>query len=101
MRRYGELERFYKSGEFFGMHEEAHVHVLPAENAFVVNLFNLSDESRVIQGSLRVAEMGLDPDRWYVTPKGGRFDARDGTFNVQRRLPPWSAEVMEVRSLRT
>jgi hypothetical protein len=36
------LDRFHKSGAFFGMHEEAHVHALGAENAFVVNLFNCS-----------------------------------------------------------
>jgi hypothetical protein len=99
MQRYRELERFYKRGEFFGMGEEIHVHALPSENAFVVNLFNLSGSERVIEGGISVAGMRLDPDRWYVTPKGGRFDGRTGMFHVSRRMPPWSAEVMEARAI--
>ena len=83
------------------MHEEAHVHALPEENAFVVNLFNLSDQARMIEGSVPVARMGMDPDRWYVTPRGGRFDRQAGTFFISRRMAPWSAELMEVRSIDT
>lgn len=104
MRRYRRLERFYKAGEFYGLcapacaPEEAHVHVLSGENAFVVNLFNLAGEERVIGGSISFEQMGLQRDRWYVGPKGGRFDREAGTFTVHRRMPPWSAEVIEVRS---
>ena len=96
MRRYRRLERFYKRGEFYGMHEEAHLHVLPEEGAFVVNLFNLADEPHVIRGSISFEEMGLARDRWYVRPTGSRFDPASGTFEISRRLAPWSAEVAEV-----
>jgi hypothetical protein len=40
--------------------------------------------------------MGLDRDRWYVSPKGGGFDPNTGTFTISRRLAPWSAQVAEV-----
>lgn len=100
MKRYRQLERFYKRGDFYGISEEIHLHALPEEGAFVVNLFNLSDETRVISGSMPIAEMGLPRDAWYITPKGGGFDARAGTFVVNRRLAPWAAEVAEVRMLR-
>lgn len=99
MRQYRRLERFYKQGEFFGMHEEAHVHALPGEHAFVVNLFNLSDAGRLINGDIDVARMGLDPDRWYIVPKGGHFDRRSGRFSVRRPLAPWGAETLEVRAI--
>jgi hypothetical protein len=99
MRRYRELDRFYKRGGFYGAGEEIHVHALPAENAFVVNLFNLSAAERVVEGSIGVASMGLDADRWYAAPKGGSFDAKAGTFRVSRRMPPWSAVVLEVPSV--
>ncbi len=99
MKRYRKLERFYKEGDFYGMHEEAHVHVLPDENAFVVNLFNLSDESRVISGDITFEEMGLERDIWYINPKGGRFDPGSGKFSIRRLMSPWSAEVIEVRPL--
>jgi hypothetical protein len=99
MRQYRRLERFYKRGGFFGMGEEIHVHALPSENAFVVNLFNLSGEERVVRGSINVASMGLDPDRWYRAPKGGGFDGSRGLFHVARRMAPWSAVVLEVPSV--
>ncbi|MBI2914679.1 MAG: hypothetical protein HYY08_02015 [Firmicutes bacterium] len=97
MKRYRRLQRFFKEGDFYGLGEEIHVHALPDEGAFVVNLFNLSDESRVMEGRIRLADMGLDPDKWYVSPKGGWFDGSSGSFSVRRRLPPWSAQVAEVR----
>jgi len=97
MKRYRQLARFYKRGEFYGMHEEVHVHVLRDENAFVVNLFNLSDEAREVSGSISFAQMGLDRDRWYIAPPGARFDQQAGVFSVSRRMLPWSAEVIEVR----
>jgi hypothetical protein len=43
--------------------------------------------------------MGLDPDRWYVTPRGGRWDRSEGAFVTSRRMPPWSTYLMEVTSI--
>ena len=99
MRRYRQLDRFYKRGEFYGLGEEIHVHALPEENAFVMNLFNLSDAPRTVKGSMLLDEMGLVRDRWYATPKGGRFDPVAGTFAVRRHLPAWGAQVVEVTAL--
>lgn len=99
MNRYRDLEAFYKRGEFYGLGEEVHLHVLPQENAFVVNLFNLSDESRLIGGKVKVADLGLDPDRWYCPTKGGIFDPNSGSFSIERRLEPWSAQVAKVEAL--
>jgi hypothetical protein len=102
MQRYRRLKRFYQQGEFYGADPEVHVHVLPDECAFVVNLFNLSDESRVISVTLDLASLGLDVDRWYVTPytlAGRGFDPSRGTYIASRRLEPWSAQVLEVRAL--
>jgi hypothetical protein len=104
MARYRRLDSFYKRGAFYGISEEIHVHALPEEDAFVVNLFNLSDDSRVISGTIGLEEMGLDLDRWYVTPythAGGGFDRDAGTYVVSRRLAPWSAQVVEVHALDT
>ena len=112
MKRYRELERFYKRGEFYGLGEEAHVHALPDENSFVVNLFNLSDTPRVIGANVDVGAMGLDPNRWYFSPyhipgvEGWsygsgemEFDPSAGTISLARRLPPESAEVVQFRSI--
>ena len=98
MKKYRKLERFYKRGDFYGMNEEIHVHVLPKENAFVVNVFNLSDEARTVSGRLNLRQTGLDLNRWYVRPKGCTFDNRRGVFSISRWLEPWASEVWEVNS---
>jgi len=98
MGRYRQLEAYYKRGVFYGMNEWAHVHVLPEQGSFVVNLFNLADSEQIVEGSITLQEMGLPRDRWYVTPQGGAFDAATGRFSIQRLMPPWSATVLEVES---
>ena len=99
MKRYRTLERFYKEGEFYGLNEEAHVHALIDESAFVMNLFNLTDNPRIIGGTVLLEELGLDPNQWYINPKGGHFDSASGTFSVNRHMAPWSAETIEVRAI--
>jgi len=109
MKRYRELDAYYKRGEFYAMQdvgltepgkiEEIHLHVLPGEGAFVVNLFNLSDKPRRITGGVPVADLGLDPDRWYIVPKGCGFNPSTGWFHVDRRLGPWGTYTAEVRAL--
>ncbi|MBI4530230.1 MAG: hypothetical protein HY709_01810, partial [Candidatus Latescibacteria bacterium] len=36
---------------------------------------------------------------YYYNLKGGRFNRDSGTFTIQRRLAPWSAQVAEVRQV--
>ncbi|HIJ64674.1 MAG TPA: hypothetical protein HPP77_01880 [Candidatus Hydrogenedentes bacterium] len=106
MRRYRRLERFYKRGEFYcpkqvGLiepcrPEEIHLHVLPEENALVVNFFNLSDERRRITGLIPAADIGLDRDRWYIVDKGVGFNPATGWLHVDRVLDPWGTYVAEV-----
>jgi hypothetical protein len=59
MKRYRAAEDLYKRGEFFGISEEIHVHALG--NRVAVNVFNLDDRARIIEGSIRLSEIGLDP----------------------------------------
>ena len=96
MKRYRQWDRFFKRGDFYGINEEVHLHALPKENAFVVNLFNLSNQAREIGGSIALKKMGLDPAKQYhATSDWGRVE--NGQFRVQRAMPPWSAEVAEVK----
>jgi hypothetical protein len=98
MKKYRKLDRFYKRGDFYGANEEVHVHVLPKENAFVINLFNLSGQPRTIGGVLDMKQMGLDLSRWYTSPQLGMFNRRAGVLRISRRLEPWATEVWEVKS---
>ncbi|MCL5096515.1 MAG: hypothetical protein M1608_03070, partial [Candidatus Omnitrophica bacterium] len=96
MRRYLECERFYKKGEFYGINEEIHLHVLPQDNAFVVNLFNLSDQTRTISGSIPLDQIGLDwPSGYRVSNAAGQVES--GTYTVSVKMAPWSAQMAEFR----
>ena len=92
MKRYRKLDRFYKRGEFYGLNEEIHVHVLPDEGAFVVNVFNLSDQPRVIRGESSLAGWGLDGTRPY-TSDDGFGEVKDRRYQMAVELPPWSARI--------
>ncbi len=97
MRKYRALDRFYKRGDFYGINEEIHVHALAEENSFVVNLFNLSDQTRTIEGSISLAAMGIDPRRQYVGDSDiGEVDAATGLFSVSCQLPAWGTKVLAV-----
>jgi hypothetical protein len=97
MQKYRALDRFYKRGDFYGISEEIHLHALPAENAFVANLFNLSDQARTIAGSIPLARMGLDAGRHYISEGNiGKVEPATGVFSVSCQLPAWGTAMMAV-----
>jgi hypothetical protein len=100
MKRYHEWERFFKRGEFYGISEEIHLHVLPQEGAFVVNVFNLSSETRVLSGEFDLRQAtGLNLNRYYTrSGNWGDFD-KAGVFKVKLEMPPWSAQVGQFRAV--
>ena len=98
MARYRRLDRFYKRGEFVGINEEIHLHVLREEEAFVVNIFNLSDTRRRIAGSVAIEELGLAADRWYSRSERWAGFER-GRLQVGVELSPWGAQVVECRAI--
>ena len=90
MKRYKALEAFFKRGEFYGIDEQIHVHVLG--DRFVVNVFNLSDKPRRVAGSIDISELGLDPGKSY-TSVDGLGQCRNGKLEVGADLPAWGAKV--------
>jgi hypothetical protein len=99
MRTYHELERFFKRGDFYGINEDIHLHALPEENAFVVNLFNLSDQKKTVGGSIDLGRMGLKGQRLEAGSENvGALD--HGVWTIRRQLGPQSAEVIYVRVAR-
>jgi len=98
MRVYRRLKPFYTRGQFYGCEEhpeEVHFHVLREKKAAVVNLFNLEDTEKVVQGSISVEELGIDPDQWYITP-GPHLSCRNGRLYWSRRLPSYGTDVLEL-----
>ena len=96
MRRYHEMERFFKRGEFVGLSEEVHAHVLPAERACVINVFNLSDQKREVTASVSLGDLGLpEGEDYHISADWARVEA--GRLTVGNVLPAWGADVVEVR----
>ena len=96
MKRYHAVEALYKRGEFYGISEELHVHVLGDRVA--VNAFNLNDKARTIAGSIGLSELGLKPDGPYV------FDepwvrAENGKLVVKADIGPWGAKMSSAAGL--
>ena len=100
MQHYRRLDGFYKRGDFYGVSEEIHVHVLPGENRLVVNIFNLSDQERRIEGSVPIARLGIASDRFYGrSERWVGFDATRKLFQVACTLPPWGHQLVEVNAI--
>jgi len=97
MKWYRARDRFYKRGDFYGISEEVHLHVLPAEKAFTVNAFNLSDKTRTISGEIDLKKLGLDPRMQYVSADS-LGTVKDGRCRVSVELPPWGTKAGEFRA---
>jgi hypothetical protein len=95
MRYYRQFERFFKRGEFYGINEGIHLHVLPEENAFMINLFNLSDAPQLISGKFELNKAGLDSSIAYSSLKSWAKVVQ-GTLEVNLEMPPWSADVTNI-----
>jgi hypothetical protein len=90
MKWYRAHDRFYKRGDFFGIDEMIHLHVLPEDKAFTVNVFNFSDRSKPVGGSIDLKTLGLDPAIKYVSPDGlGAVE--NGRYQVKVEMPAWGA----------
>ncbi|MBM4165111.1 MAG: hypothetical protein FJ222_11825 [Lentisphaerae bacterium] len=97
MRWYRANDRFYKRGDFYGISEEIHLHVLPGERAFTVNVFNLSDKGNTVSGSIDLKTMGMDPSLKYVSTEGvGTVE--NGRYQVSMELPAWGTKVGKVEA---
>ncbi len=90
MKRYHAVEALYKRGEFYGISEEIHIHVLGDRVA--VNAFNLDEKARTIEGSIGLAEIGLDPARAYSFDEPW-VSCTDGKLVVKADLGPWGAKM--------
>jgi hypothetical protein len=98
MKYYKQFERFYKRGDFYGINEEIHLHVLPGESAFMINMFNLSDTTRTITGKFDLKRAGLDPALNYASSKPwGKIN--NGVLELSLEMQPWSAEVADVKGV--
>ncbi|MBA7691239.1 hypothetical protein ES703_99782 [subsurface metagenome] len=95
MQRYLRLKEFYTQGFFYGFGEDLHVHVLPKRQAAVINLFNLTGQEVWRRESFSLEEVGILPDL-ALTVEDARCNVRGDFFEFARRMPPYSAAVVEI-----
>lgn len=98
MKYYRQNDRFFKRGEFYGINEEIHLHVLPEENAFIINIFNLSHNPDTTEGSISMKEIGLDPKREYRVNKNW-IKIENGIINVQKKMKAWDTDLIAIMPL--
>jgi len=96
MKRYIELEDFYKRGDFYGINEEIHVHTRAKRQECVINIFNLSDSTGVTGGSVALEEIGLDPGKKYSTDQDW-IKISKGRLTVSKEMKPWDADLGVVK----
>jgi hypothetical protein len=96
MKYYRQFDRFFKRGEFYGINEEIHLHVLPEENAFMVNMFNLSDKPKRITGLFDLKRAGLNTLIAYKSSESWS-KVVNGMLEVDLEMLPWSAAVTDVK----
>jgi hypothetical protein len=101
MRRYRQLDALYKHGDFYGISEEIHIHVLPKENRLVVDIFNLTDGERRIEGTMPAAQLGIAIDRYYrCNERWARWAGLGGgQLTVGCTLPAWGHQQVEMEAI--
>lgn len=101
MKHYRRLEAFYKRGQIYGINEDIYVHVLPEESRMVVNIFNLSDRERRIEGSIPLERLGIVTDCYYQrSERWVRFDEKKQMLAVSCTLPPWGHKLVEISAIK-
>jgi len=69
--------------------------VLPKRQAAVINLFNLTGQEVWRRESFSLEEVGILPDL-ALTVEDARCNVRGDFFEFARRMPPYSAAVVEI-----
>ncbi len=94
MRRYLELQDFFKRGAFYGLDETVHIHSLPDRGAVVV-VFNLTGRRQERRFVLNLAEIGLEP-RGRLRVIGAEHMRLGDAVELRVELEPYSARIVEV-----
>ena len=97
MREYIRLKEFYMRGEFYGIDEWTHVHILPAKEQAVLNAFNLTDKlvSRTVTFDL--GKIGLRSAQ-KVTVKGADWEREGSKVILRMDIPAMSPIIVRIKA---
>ncbi len=96
MKRYIELQDFFKRGEFYGINEEIHIHSLTDRQSCVINIFNLSESESVTEGSITLKEIGLEPGKRYSSDKEW-VSITSEKITVQKEMGAWDTDLAVIK----
>jgi hypothetical protein len=96
MATYRRLETFFKTGTFYGLDEMVHVHVLPAEQAAVINCFNLDDHEVIRHIEVHPAKMELGAEAPYRF-SGATAESAGDRYILEVTVPGYGHFLIEVR----
>jgi hypothetical protein len=91
---YHRLKPFFAHGNFVGIDEFCHVHVLPDQNEAVAVLFNLTGERETREVTFRTEKLGLDSISSVSGVQMLNADETEATFRVE--IPPMSPLLLEI-----
>lgn len=95
MREYLSLKDLYSRGEFYGLDELTHLHVLPNEGRCVLNAYNLTDAPVSREVDVRLNDLGLMEG---VTVEGVPYEASGSRLRLKLEIPPFSPVVVKMSS---
>lgn len=96
MNEYIRFQDYFKIGEFWGIHEEIHLHTLNKEQKCLINIFNLSDSAKITEGSISMEEIGLNPETEYISDKKW-VTISNGRIEVSKEMKPWDTDKVEIQ----
>lgn len=95
MREYLSLKDLYTRGDFYGLDELTHLHVLPNDGRCVLNAYNLTDTPVLREVDIRLNDLGLMEG---VRVEGVPHEASGSRLRIKLEIPPFSPLVVKMCS---
>lgn len=95
MAEYMSMKELYTRGQFYGIDELTHVHVLPETNQAVLNAFNLTDAQVSREVEVRLNDLGL---LGTVKVVGAPHEVVGGKLVLKLEIPAFSPMVVKMLS---
>jgi hypothetical protein len=93
MAEYMPLKDLYTRGEFYGIDELTHIHVLPECGRCVLNAFNLTDVAVSREVEVRLHDLGVLEE---VRVTGAPHKVSGGKLVLQLEIPPFSPVLVKI-----
>ncbi len=92
--QYIELKELYTLGEFYGLDELTHIHVLPEKGLGVVNIYNLTDMPITREIEIRPSDLGLFGE---LEVEGAVYTHIGGTLMLELDIPPQCPVIVKLK----